>query len=113
MLPAIAAFAPDLVMISAAFDAHEADPLASLRLVTADFAWATNELAQIADQCCAGRLVSTLEVGYDMQAVAAGLGIAEIQVAGGWKSPTMVARYSEALDIGRGAVAKLATLQNR
>ncbi len=52
-------------------------------------------------------------VGTCQDLVAAGLGIAEIQVAGGWKSPTMVARYSEALDIGRGAVAKLATLQNR
>ncbi len=70
MLPAIEAFDPDLVMISAGFDAHEADPLAMLRLTTADFAWATAELARIADQACAGRLVSTLEGGYDMQALA-------------------------------------------
>jgi len=70
VLPAIAGFAPDLMMISAGFDAHEADPLASLRLKTADFAWATAELAQIAEQACAGRLVSTLEGGYDMQALA-------------------------------------------
>ncbi len=70
VLPAIQAFAPDLVMISAGFDAHEADPLASLRLTAADFAWATTELARIADQACAGRLVSTLEGGYDMAALA-------------------------------------------
>ena len=70
VLPAIAAFAPDLVMISAGFDAHEADPLAMLRLTTADFAWATTELARIAGQACAGRLVSTLEGGYDMAALA-------------------------------------------
>ena len=70
VLSAIAAFDPDLVMIAAGFDAHEADPLASLRLATANFAWATTELARTADQGCAGRLMSTLEGGYDMQALA-------------------------------------------
>ena len=64
------AFAPDLVMVPAGFDAHAADPLAAPRLTTADFAWATTELARIADQACAGRLVSTLEGGYDMAALA-------------------------------------------
>ena len=71
ILPAIAAFAPDLVMISAGFDAHEADPLASLRLTEADFAWATAELAALAGRHCGGRLVSALEGGYDLEALAA------------------------------------------
>ncbi len=70
VLPAIAAFAPDLVMISAGFDAHAADPLAALRLEVADFAWATAELAGLAGRLCEGRLVSTLEGGYDLPALA-------------------------------------------
>jgi len=70
VLPAIAAFAPDLIMISAGFDAHEADPLASLELETADFAWATTELLSLAKRLCQGRLISALEGGYDLQALA-------------------------------------------
>jgi acetoin utilization deacetylase AcuC-like enzyme len=71
ILPAIDAFKPDLVIISAGFDAHKADPLANLQLVEADYAWATDELAAIAERHCSGRLVSALEGGYDLQALAA------------------------------------------
>ena len=71
ILPAIDAFKPDLLIISAGFDAHKADPLANLQLVEADYAWATDELADIAKRRCAGRLVSALEGGYDLQALAA------------------------------------------
>lgn len=70
VLPAIEAFGPDMVMISAGFDAHAADPLAALRLEAADFAWATAELAGLAGRLCGGRLVSTLEGGYDLPALA-------------------------------------------
>jgi acetoin utilization deacetylase AcuC-like enzyme len=70
VLPAIAAFKPDLLMISAGFDAHRADPLAALELETEDFAWATAELMAVAAECCAGRVVSTLEGGYDLAALA-------------------------------------------
>ncbi len=70
VLPAIAAFKPDLLMISAGFDAHRADPLASLELEADDFAWATAELMAVAAKCCAGRVVSTLEGGYDLAALA-------------------------------------------
>ena len=59
------------MFISAGFDAHESDPLASLRFHEDDYAWATAELLQIARTSCAGRLVSTLEGGYDLQALAA------------------------------------------
>lgn len=66
LLPRIEAFAPDLIIISAGFDAHWRDPLANLNLKEADFAWATQQLMAIADRRCQGRLVSVLEGGYDL-----------------------------------------------
>jgi acetoin utilization deacetylase AcuC-like enzyme len=70
-LPALRAFAPDLLIISAGFDAHLADPLAQLCLQTEDFGWITDELAAVADEHCNGRVVSVLEGGYNLQALAA------------------------------------------
>ncbi len=70
VLPALNNFAPDLILISAGFDAHEADPLANLRLVEADFAWATEKLMEVAELHCQGRIVSMLEGGYDLTALA-------------------------------------------
>ena len=67
LLPALAAFAPELVIVSAGFDAHKADPLAELLVETADFAWITQELLDLTG----GRLVSVLEGGYDLDALAA------------------------------------------
>lgn len=60
-------FSPDLVIVSAGFDAHERDPLGGLNLVEADFLWATEEIAEIARRRAKGRIVSTLEGGYDLQ----------------------------------------------
>ena len=71
LLPALRAFRPELILISAGFDAHRDDPLAALELVEADYAWITTELARIAGELCSGRLVSTLEGGYDLRALAA------------------------------------------
>jgi acetoin utilization deacetylase AcuC-like enzyme len=71
ILPALERFAPELLIISAGFDAHRADPLAQLRLDTADFAWITRELMVVADRHCGSRLVSLLEGGYDLDALAA------------------------------------------
>jgi len=71
ILPALRAFRPDLVIISAGFDAHRRDPLAGLHLVEDDFVWATRRLCEIADEACGGRVVSVLEGGYDLQALAA------------------------------------------
>jgi acetoin utilization deacetylase AcuC-like enzyme len=71
VLPALARFRPDLVMISAGFDAHADDPLASLRFLEADYEWATRQLMAVADEFCGGRVVSTLEGGYDLEALAA------------------------------------------
>ena len=71
ILPALDAFAPGLIIVSAGFDAHKADPLAQLRLETSDFGWVTRKLLGIADIHCGGRLVSLLEGGYDLDALAA------------------------------------------
>ncbi|MDE2578681.1 MAG: histone deacetylase family protein [Hyphomicrobiales bacterium] len=70
VLPRIEEFAPDLVIISAGFDAHRLDPLANLRLTEADFAWATRKLMNIADKRANGRLVSLLEGGYNLESLA-------------------------------------------
>ena len=68
--PAIKDFAPDLVLISAGFDAHEADPLAQLNLTEEDFSWVTEQLIAIAHADAGGRIVSVLEGGYDLHALA-------------------------------------------
>ena len=70
VFPGLQKFEPDLILISAGFDAHEADPLAELNWSTADFSWLTERLCKIAEECCEGRLVSTLEGGYDLKALA-------------------------------------------
>ncbi|MEM7470359.1 MAG: histone deacetylase family protein [Pseudomonadota bacterium] len=71
VFPALEAFKPELLMISAGFDAHARDPLANLNWVEDDFAWVTERLCDIADQQCEGKVVSTLEGGYDLQALSA------------------------------------------
>jgi acetoin utilization deacetylase AcuC-like enzyme len=71
ILPRIDAFGPDLIVISAGFDAHERDPLASLNFVEDDFSWATAKLMDLADKHAKGRVVSMLEGGYDLQGLAA------------------------------------------
>ncbi len=70
ILPRIDAFRPDLIVISAGFDAHRLDPLANINLVEADFAWITARLLDIADKHCKGRVVSLLEGGYDLEGLA-------------------------------------------
>jgi acetoin utilization deacetylase AcuC-like enzyme len=70
ILPLLDAFAPEFVIVSAGFDAHRADPLAQLDVETEDFIWLTEELLAIADRHAKGRLVSVLEGGYDLAALA-------------------------------------------
>ncbi len=70
LLPRLAAFKPDLLLISAGFDAHRRDPLANINLVEEDFAWITAKLMDIADTSCNGRVVSMLEGGYDLEGLA-------------------------------------------
>ncbi len=70
ILPALEKFRPDLLLISAGFDAHRADPLASLEFETEDYSWVTDQLVTLAAGLCGGRIVSTLEGGYDLNALA-------------------------------------------
>jgi acetoin utilization deacetylase AcuC-like enzyme len=70
LLSAAESFAPQLIVVSAGFDAHARDPLAQLRLTESDFAWITQEICALADRCCGGRVVSLLEGGYDLDALA-------------------------------------------
>ena len=75
IFPALNLFEPELLIISAGFDAHIRDPLGSLELVEEDFAWVTQELMDIADTHCGGKIVSVLEGGYDLQGLAGGVGV--------------------------------------
>ncbi len=70
-LPALERHQPQLILVSAGFDAHQADPLASLNLVEEDFAWVTRLIVNEAERLCEGRVLSTLEGGYDLQALVA------------------------------------------
>ena len=85
ILPRVEAFRPGLVIVSAGFDAHARDPLAQLRLGEADFAWVTREILAVAGRVAAGRVVSTLEGGYDLDALAGSVAahVRELLAAGG------------------------------
>ncbi|WGM47100.1 Histone deacetylase-like amidohydrolase [Brevundimonas sp. NIBR10] len=67
LMPALDAFHPDLILISAGFDAHRRDPLAHQSLEAEDFAWATRAVLEVARQRCGGKVVSSLEGGYDLE----------------------------------------------
>jgi acetoin utilization deacetylase AcuC-like enzyme len=69
-LPTVHSFEPDLILVSAGFDAHERDPLAQLEVQDADYRWITEEICDLATDSCQGRVASILEGGYDMQALA-------------------------------------------
>lgn len=73
VVPRLRDFDPDLILISAGFDAHARDPLANLLWEDEDFAWVTRELVKVADAVCGGRVVSTLEGGYDLQGLGGGV----------------------------------------
>jgi acetoin utilization deacetylase AcuC-like enzyme len=70
VLPAVDRWAPELLLISAGFDAHKADPLAGMELDEMDFSWVTKELRKLAEKHSNGRVVSCLEGGYDINALA-------------------------------------------
>lgn len=70
ILPALRAFEPEILFISAGFDGHAEDPLAGLNLTEPDYVWVTKELMGVAQNACEGRIVSTLEGGYDLGALA-------------------------------------------
>jgi acetoin utilization deacetylase AcuC-like enzyme len=72
MLPALRKFAPELLIISAGFDAHHQDPLGGLQFTDEDYHWITRELMHVADETALGRVVSVLEGGYSMEGLASG-----------------------------------------
>ena len=81
LMSPLEAFAPDLILVSAGFDAHRRDPLAHQGLEAEDFAWATRAVLEVARSCCGGKVVSSLEGGYDLE----GLGrsaVAHVQALG-------------------------------
>jgi len=82
VLPAVRQFEPDLLLVSAGFDAHERDPLGGMRVTTPAFAAMTKALRQVADECCRGRIACVLEGGYDLEALAASIDAA-IEVLSG------------------------------
>jgi acetoin utilization deacetylase AcuC-like enzyme len=84
ILPRLDGFKPDLVLISAGFDAHTRDPLANLNLVEADFAWATAKLMEVAGRYCGDRVVSVLEGGYDLQGLAQSVAAHVVTLMRGW-----------------------------
>lgn len=81
-MPALEAFGPEMVFISAGFDAHRDDDLAMLNLVESDFAWVTQEIKKIADRHAGGRIVSVLEGGYNLHALGRSV-VAHLKVLGG------------------------------
>ncbi len=86
VLPAVRRFAPDAVLLSAGFDAHAADPLGDLRLSTGCFRWMTERMLEVAEQSAGGRLVSLLEGGYDLDALAACVA-AHVETLAGRRAP--------------------------
>jgi acetoin utilization deacetylase AcuC-like enzyme len=73
VLPALVDFSPDLILISAGFDAHERDPLAQLNWQSSDFGWLTGKIMDVAERYCGNRIVSLLEGGYDLKGLAGGV----------------------------------------
>ncbi|PCI40163.1 MAG: acetoin utilization protein [Rhodospirillaceae bacterium] len=73
--PFLKAFSPELIIISAGFDAHQRDPMGGLNYTTTDYAWITEKIIVMANDCCQGRVVSLLEGGYDLPALSASVGV--------------------------------------
>ena len=70
ILPACDRFGPELIIVSAGFDAHADDPLAEVNLTDGDYGWVQGEIMRLAERVCGGRVVSVLEGGYDLDAIA-------------------------------------------
>lgn len=81
LMPALQDFRPDLILISAGFDAHRRDPLAHQSLEAEDFAWATRAVIEVARSCCGGKVVSSLEGGYDLEGLSRS-SVAHVQALG-------------------------------
>jgi acetoin utilization deacetylase AcuC-like enzyme len=109
--PVLRQFEPDLIIVSAGFDAHERDPLGGMRLKTAAFAAMTLELRAVADECCRGRIASVTEGGYDLHALADSLdGVIEVHAAPAATSPVAWPSSGVAPSRGQAAVAEIRPL---
>jgi len=110
VVPVLRQFEPDLVIVSAGFDAHERDPLGGIRLTTATFAAMTAALREVADECCRGRIVAAVEGGYDLQALGASLDAAIDSMHGAarpaeWPASGIASRRgSDTVDAARAAI---------
>jgi acetoin utilization deacetylase AcuC-like enzyme len=102
VIPVLRQFDPDLLLVSAGFDAHERDPLAGMRLTTGAFGAMTMELRAVADTCCDGRMAAIVEGGYDLRALADSMRTVVDVLAG----PTAPARWPRSdTHSNRGRVA--------
>ena len=110
IVPALRRFKPDLILVSAGFDAHERDPLGGMRLTSPAFAAMTHDLRAVADEHCAGRLVAVTEGGYDLKALAESLR-AVVSVLGPADAPRVPWPPADGVSPtrGRAGVAKART----
>jgi acetoin utilization deacetylase AcuC-like enzyme len=106
VLPVLRQFEPDLILLSAGFDAHERDPLGGMRVTTAAFAAMTLELRGVAEECCRGRIVAVTEGGYDLHALGSSLD-AVIAAHGGDAAPAQWPSSGIAPSRGEAAVARV------
>ncbi len=107
VLPVLRQFRPDMILVSAGFDAHERDPLATMRLTAEAFAAMTMALRQVAEECCGGRMALVTEGGYHLQALAASLDAVVSTLAGPVARPEWPDRTA-ADDRGRAAAVAAA-----
>jgi acetoin utilization deacetylase AcuC-like enzyme len=105
MLPVLGQFAPDIVLVSAGFDAHERDPLGGMRLSTQAFPAMTGRLAALADAHAEGRLVLVTEGGYDLRALTGSLSSVIAVLEGRWGEAAWPCDAADAGARGRAAVA--------
>jgi acetoin utilization deacetylase AcuC-like enzyme len=104
--PVVRQFEPDLLIVSAGFDAHEHDPLGGMRVTTPAFAAMTRELRAVAEECCRGRIVAAVEGGYDLQALGTSLDATINALAGPMEPPQWP---TSGIESSRGRVAVEAT----
>ena len=109
VLPRLRDFRPELIVISAGFDAHMRDPLANLNIVEADFAWATQKIMDVADLCADGRVVSLLEGGYDIRSAGIFSGCARHRADAGIATRSGIRRETS----GEPAMAQQNNLNNQ
>ena len=102
VVPVLRQFKPDVLLVSAGFDAHERDPLASMRLTTGSFGAMASELRRVAEECCSGRMALVTEGGYDLRALAASLN-AVVEVLGSPISEPQWPKSDVAPDRGRAS----------